>query len=268
LQFAVLAIVVLPLLPAGPYFGALAVKPRALWMIVLLLSALNFAGFVARELVGASRGLGITGALGGIVSSTAVTLSFSRQSREEQPLDAALSRGVVAACTVLIPRVLIVSATLSPSIALALLRLLAAPFLIGLVLVGVGWGRDSSDVGRPMEAPNGTPLRLGAAIRMTIAFQIAIVVVTVVQRVWGNAGVFAGAVALGLTDVDALTVSMSRPEANLAFDVAARAIAIGILVNTLVKIAIAAAVGRGAYRRRTTASLAGLAVGIAASLLF
>jgi uncharacterized membrane protein (DUF4010 family) len=236
-------------------------------MIVLLFSGLNFAGFVARELVGASRGLGITGALGGIVSSTAVTLSFSRQSREQQPLDAALSRGVLAACTVLIPRVLIVSATLHPSVALALLRLLAIPFLVGVVLVAVGWGRDAADVGKVSGEKDRTPLRLGAAIQMAIAFQVAILVIAGVQRVWGNVGVFAGAVALGVTDVDALTVSMSRPEASVAVDVAARAIAIGILVNTLLKLLIAASFGRGSYRRRTTASLAGLALGSAAGLL-
>src|SRR4051812_19496816 len=124
-QFAVLAIVVLPLLPTGPYFGVVALEPRALWAIVLLFSALNFAGFVARRVVGASRGLGITGALGGVISSTAVTLTFSRQSRADAALGPALARGVVAACTVLIPRVVIVSGVLNASVALALLPLLA-----------------------------------------------------------------------------------------------------------------------------------------------
>jgi uncharacterized membrane protein (DUF4010 family) len=82
LQFAVLAVVVLPLLPEGPLLGPMALQPRSLWMVVLLFSALNFAGFVARRIVGASRGLGITGALGGLVSSTAMTLGFSRQSEK------------------------------------------------------------------------------------------------------------------------------------------------------------------------------------------
>jgi uncharacterized membrane protein (DUF4010 family) len=62
----------LPLLPTGPFLGAIALKPRALWTVVLLFSGLNFAGFIARRIVGPSRGLGITGALGGVISSTAV----------------------------------------------------------------------------------------------------------------------------------------------------------------------------------------------------
>ena len=124
-QFAVLAVVVLPLLPPGPYFGDLAIKPRALWMIVLLFSALNFGGFVARRLMGAHRGLSVAGALGGLVSSTAVTLTFSRMSRTDDDLGTSLARGVLAACTVLIPRVLVVSAFLNPSVSLALLPMLA-----------------------------------------------------------------------------------------------------------------------------------------------
>jgi len=74
LQFAVLAVVVLPLLPTGPLLGLLAIKPRALWLIVLLFSALNFGGFLARRVVGAQRGLGIAGALGGVVSAVSTTV--------------------------------------------------------------------------------------------------------------------------------------------------------------------------------------------------
>src|SRR5262249_32299256 len=142
LQFAVLAVVVLPLLPTGPLFGVLAIKPRALWMVVLLFSALNFAGFMARRIVGASRGFGIAGALGGAISSTAVTLNFSRESRSQTSLGVALAQGVLAACTVMIPRVLIVSTVLSPPVALALLPLLVPAFLAGVGAIALGWRSD------------------------------------------------------------------------------------------------------------------------------
>jgi uncharacterized membrane protein (DUF4010 family) len=265
-QFAVLAVVVLPLLPSGPYFGELAIKPRALWTIVLLFSGLNFAGFIARRLVGASRGLGITGALGGIVSSTAVTLTFSRLSRTEDNLGTPLARGVLAACTVLVPRVLIVSAMLSPAVALALLPMLAPPLLVGLAFIALVWRKDLS-VPRAVAAAEANPLRLGTAIQMAIAFQAAMVVVTLVQRHWGSVGVFASATVLGLTDVDALTVSMSRQEASLAATIAARAIAIGILTNTLMKLALALGIGRATYRRRVAAGLLALVASSAVGLL-
>ena len=267
LQFAVLAVVVLPLLPPGPFFGDLAIKPRALWVIVLLFSGLNFAGFFARRILGAHRGLGVTGALGGMVSSTAVTLSFSRLSRTEDEVGAPLARGVLAACTVLIPRVLIVSAMLNPGVSLALLPILALPLIVGLVFSLVGWRSASNATRAGTESPD-NPLHLGAAIQMALAFQVAMIAVTFARRLWGDVGVYSSATVLGITDVDALTVSMSRQDANLTTSIAARAIALGILSNTLLKLAVAAAVGRATYRRRAAAGLAALAASTALGLLF
>jgi uncharacterized membrane protein (DUF4010 family) len=99
---------------------------------------------------------------------------------------------------------------------------------------------------------------------MALAFQVAIVVIGIVRARWGMPGVYSTAAMLGLTDVDALTVSMSRSKDGLAPDVAARAIAIGILANTALKMTIALTLGRHAFRRRAGASLAAMA---AASLL-
>jgi len=265
-QFAVLAVVVLPLLPTGPYLGVLEIRPRALWTLVLIFSGLNFAGFAARRIVGASRGLGITGALGGVVSSTAVTLSFSRQSRSDTHLGAPLARGVIAACTVLIPRILIVSAAFSPGVALRLLPMLVPPLAIGLALVMFGWGKDAATPG-PASVDDVNPLHLGAAMRMAVAFQVAMVLITLVQRAWGTAGVYTASGILVLTDMDALTVSMSRPEAGLDPNIAARAIAIGMLVNTLLKLGVAVGIGRLTFRRRAAVGLISLAAASAAGLL-
>jgi uncharacterized membrane protein (DUF4010 family) len=110
-------------------------------------------------------------------------------------------------------------------------------------------------------------LHLGAAVRMAIAFQVAMVLISLVQRAWGTAGVYTTAAVLGLTDVDALTVSMSRPEAVLLPSIAAHAIAIGILANTLLKLAVAVVLGRLTFRRRAAIGLVSLAVGSAAGLL-
>jgi uncharacterized membrane protein (DUF4010 family) len=127
LLFAVLALVVLPVLPSGSYGPYDAIRPRELWIVVLLFSGLNFAGYIARKVVGTERGYGVTGLLGGLISSTAVTLQFSRKSREERELAASLGLGVLAACTVVVPRVAVVTALLQPPVARALLPLLAPP---------------------------------------------------------------------------------------------------------------------------------------------
>ena len=267
LQFTVLALVVLPLLPAGPLFGALAIRPRALWMVVLLFSALNFAGYLARRVVGVERGYGVTGALGGIVSSTAVTLSFSRLSTGQAEIGGALAHGVLAACTVLIPRVLVISAVLNPDVAIALLPRLVPPFIVGAGIVLFAWRRDV-----PSQAPEPestrSPLRFSSALKMTIAFQVALSLMAFVRVEFGNNGLYGTAAALGLTDVDALTVSMSTPSAQLPADLAARVLAFGILVNTMMKLGLAIVIGRFKFRRIVSVGLGGLALASGVGVLF
>ena len=271
LQFSVLALVVLPLLPTGPVLGELAIKPRTLWIVVLLFSALNFAGYLARHAVGPERGYGIAGALGGVVSSTAVTLNFSRQSQRDDEPGIPLARGVIAACTVLVPRVLIVSAVLNPAVALALAPRLLPAFGVGLALVLFAWRRQTSAMGsiesQPVEDV-ANPLRLTSALKMAIAFQIALSAIAFVRREFGDAGLYGTAAALGLTDVDALTVSMSSPSSSLQPALAARVLTFGILSNTLMKLTLTLVLGRKAFRRAAVTGLLGLAAATAAGMVF
>lgn len=271
LQFSVLALVVLPLLPAGPLLGDLGIRPRALWIVVLLFSALNFAGYLARRTVGPQRGYGIAGALGGVVSSTAVTLNFARQSRAEDGLGIPLARGVIAACTVLVPRVLIVSAVLSPAVAMALAPRLLPAFLIGLAFVLFAWRHDTGDntsAGLQTVEEVANPLRLTSALKMAIAFQIALSAIAFVRGEFGNPGLYGTAAALGLTDVDALTVSMSSPSSSLQPALAARVLTFGILSNTLMKLTLSVVVGRKGFRRAAVTGLLGLAAATAAGMVF
>ncbi len=289
LQFAVLALVVLPLLPTGEYGPYGAFQPRQLWSVVLLFSALSFAGYIARRLVGESRGLGITGLLGGLVSSTAVTLSFSRRSRDEPMLAAPLAFGVAAACTVLLLRVLVIATVLRSSLFRELLPLLGVPFLVSATLLTIAFWRErptapsaegdgassaamTRDVPRTSGITNGmtngmqNPLALWTSIQMAIAFQLVLFVIAWVQATVGNPGVLATAALLGLTDMDALTLSMTRLAEDAGqLHVAASAIGIGVIANTVLKLGVALVLGAGSYRLRAVASLLllGAASGIA-----
>lgn len=263
LQFAVLALVVLPLLPTGPFWGAIEFRPRTLWMIVLLFSGLNFVGFLARRALGPSSGYTLTGLAGGLVSSTAVTLDFSRKSRQETDIARGLAYGVIAACTVLIPRVLIVSAALNTAVAMRLAWFLLPPAILGVAMLLLSRrASNPAEHGGSLEVAN--PLRLGNAVQMAIAFQIAMVLLSLVRERWGTTGIYPAAAILGLTDVDALTVSMSRLDGSVLPVIAARAIAIGILANTLLKLGLTVAMGKRGFRRLASAGLGGLA---AASVL-
>ena len=271
LQFAVLALVVLPLIPGGAYGPYGAVRPRELWIVVLLFSGLNFLGYIARRVVGSERGYGVTGLLGGLVSSTAVTLHFSRQSRVEPAYAPALGLGVVAACTVLVPRVVIVSSLLEPNVGGAVLPYLAPPFFVGAGVIGlVLWRarrRGPDDPHRTGEHPlpepreSRNPLGLARSLQMAAAFQLVLLALAWVQESVGSVGVLATAGVLGLTDVDALTLSMTRLGADATQrQLAAMAIGVGVLANTLLKLTLTLVLGGPAFRQRASTGLALLAV--------
>ena len=268
LQFAVLALVVLPLLPEGPYGPLGGIRPRELWIIVLLFSGLSFSGYLAQRIAGPRLGYPIAGLLGGIVSSTAVTLHFARQSRSEPAASHPLALGVMGACTVLLPRVAIVAGILNPAVAGALLPLLALPAAAGTLMVARGLARPSP-AHAPVTAATRSPLRLGPAVRMALLFQAVLMAMVFVRARFGSPGVIASAAALGLTDVDALVLSMTSMGTEPAtVHLAAQAIAVGILSNTLLKLGLALGVGAGGFRWRAALGLTVLAAAMAAGLWY
>ncbi len=264
LQFLVLALVVLPLLPTGPYEALWGFQPRSLWMIVLLLSGVSFAGHIARQVIGPARGYGMTGIIGGVISSTAVTLQFARLSRAHPKQGSALALGVIGACTVLPLRVLLVSTALNAHVGAALLPYLLPTFLVGVLLLTLGFRQAPPSETAPPGDKN--PLRFRAALVMAVLFQVSMLALEYTRTRWGTGGLLGSAVFLGLTDVDALTVSMSRLAGGHAIAaMAALGIAVGIASNTMFKLILAAAIGTAGFRRWTVAGLAALlaALGVA-----
>jgi uncharacterized membrane protein (DUF4010 family) len=270
LQFAVLALVVLPLMPKGPYGPLGGVYPQALWILVLVFSGLNFLGFVARRVVGVTRGYAYAGLAGGLVSSTAVTLNFARRSRLEPDAGMGLAAGVVGACTILVVRVMAVTFFINQAAGWALLPMAAIPFAAGVLLTAWAFrpGTPAGDpAAGPIEPPS-NPLRLGSAIRLALLFQGALMALAWVRGEFGDPGVLPLAALLGLTDMDALTVSMARLGTDEGtVRLAAQAITVGLLSNTLLKFAVAVTLGISQFRRLAGAGLAYLAAATVLALL-
>jgi len=269
-RFAVLALVVLPLLPAGPYGPSPGFEPRKLWALVLVFAGLSFAGYVALRVAGPRRGLGLAGLLGGIVSSTAVTLNFSRDARRAPELAAPLAMGVLAASSILPVRVLALSAVIHAPVALALAPAVLPALALGGAVVAGTFLRRRAEGEAEAEAPQspGNPLRLSAAIQMAVLFAVVLYLMTLVQQRFGEAGVLGGSALLGLTDLDALTYSAGRLAASGGDPAAsARALLVGMLANTLFKGVIALVLGPGRFRRLTVAGFASYFAALAAGLL-
>jgi len=140
-----------------------------------------------------------------------------------------------------------------------------APVVIGLFLAARGLGDTD---GATQESGPGNPLELGAALQMTLLFQLVLFGVNLAESWFGNAGLYASSAVLGLTDVDALTVSMAqRTTAGTPPDIAAVALTVGVLANTLVKMTLAAVIGQGRYRILASAGLATMAAALLAWLI-
>jgi len=265
-RFAAMALVILPLLPEGPYGPLGGVKPRELWALVLFFSGLSFAGYLARRIAGPGHGYFVTGLLGGLISSTNTTFTFARASRSERKLELALAFGAVAANAVLYPRVLAAAAILNPAMVGPLAPSLVVPAVIGLAVAVLGIRRS-----RAVEALDETtanPLQLWGALQMAALFQAVLIVVYVVRERWGTSGVMVTAAVLGLTDVDALTISMSRDVAqSVSPATAAAAITVGVLSNTGMKLALAAFLGSRRFGLIAGGTLAAMLAALGGALL-
>ena len=254
LKFAIVTVIILPLLPNAT-FGPEplnVLNPFKVWLMVVLISGLNFASYVLVKVLGAEHGIGVTGILGGLVSSTAVTLGFSQRSRNEPQLSSSFALGILVAWTVMFFRVLIavsvISADLGRRLAFGILVLGAVSLSVCSVLFLRH--RKSADKGSVTSGSN--PFELGEAVKFGLLFGVVTLFARVAQIYLGSAGLYLAGAVSGLTDVDAISLSM----ANLArlqpesIGVAARTILIAVVANTLAKTGMVISVGDKELRRR------------------
>lgn len=234
-KFLIVAVVVLPLLP-DQTFGPLDVlNPRKIGLMAVLIAGVSFIGYVAIRLLGPSRGLGVTGAAGGLVSSTAVTLSMSARAREEPTLAPSCAFAVVLASSIMFARVLAVVAVTNP----ALVRTLAVPMgaMGGAGLLGALVLYRRSQHGAKASAVQVTnPFELSSAIKFALLFAIVLLGSKALNQELGTGGSYLAGLLAGTTDVDAITLSMAQlARDRLDPTVAVTTIYLAALANTLVK---------------------------------
>jgi len=262
-QFVLLAVVALPLVPdvaMGPYE---ALNPHTITTVVVLVAGISFVGYVAVRLLGPSRGIGLVGLFGGLVSSTAVTLTFSGRGRQTPALASACAMAIVLASGVMFPRVLVELAVVDPALVAPAAPAQAAMGVVGLLAVAVLWTRQRGESTGEGEVPEfANPFSLGEAFKMGAAFAVVLVIAAAAQARFGDAGIYISAGAAGLTDVDAIVLSMADLHRNSELEarVAVRAITLATVVNTLVKAGMAVVLGGPRVGRPVA-----LALGLAAT---
>ncbi|HEX9208749.1 MAG TPA: MgtC/SapB family protein [Steroidobacteraceae bacterium] len=269
LRLLIATFIILPLLPDRPLDPWQALNPQSLWLLVLLISGLSLVGYVLTRLLGANRGIPITGLTGGLVSSTAVTLSFARQSREAEYANAtrAVASGILLSWTVSFLRVLVEVLVVNRSLLAPLLPSIAA---MAAVSAGFAWfllrGAGAAQAAQEVQLQN--PFSLTSAIKFAALFAVVLLVVKIVQAYAPESGLYFVAALAGTTDVDAITLSMADYARTGSPQLAAQAITLAVLSNTVIKTGMAVALGSSALRRSILlATGAILAAGIAAIVL-
>ena len=271
LRLLIATFIALPLLPNEPIDPWGALNPYKLWLLVILISSLSLVGYVLTRLLGANRGVALTGLMGGLASSTAVTLSFAKEGREKPEIANALACGILLAWAVMFIRVLVLVAVVNR----ALLAPLLVPFLVMAVTVGVFaafyYFRDGSTEQRGSakgEVDVKNPFSLMAAAKFGVLFAVILLAVKIVQQTMPPSGLYAVAALSGLVDVDAITLSMAEFAQSGEARVAVIAIVIASLSNTLVKCGMAFAVaGLTLGKPLLIATAATLFAGLAAAFL-
>jgi uncharacterized membrane protein (DUF4010 family) len=270
LKFAIVSVIILPLVPDQNYGPAPldVINPYKIWLMVVLISGLNFASYLLVKMVGAEHGIGLTGLLGGLVSSTAVTLGFAQRSRQEPRQVSPLALGILVAWTVMFVRVVVLVAAVEPGLVRPVGIAMAALGLPSLAICWWLWRRQRTAETATVSAGE-NPFELGQAIRFGALFGVVTFVAKAAQVYLGDAGLYlAGAIA-GLTDVDAIALSMAQLAAADAASTgpAARTIVIAVAANTLFKAGMVATLGAAGLRRIILLSTGAIAAAAVLSVL-
>jgi len=266
MRFLLATFIVLPLLPNETVDPWGALNPQKLWLFVLLIAGMSLLGYVATRWLGPGRGTAVTAATGGLVSSTAVTLTFVKQSREQKGGIDALAGGILLAWTIMFARVIVTATIVHPPLFVNLIAPLGAMLLVSaaaavLCFLHSRRGKGAATAADDVALRN--PFSLRAASKFALLFAVVLVLVKLAQLYLPASGVYLVALVAGLTDVDAITLSMSQDaKAAEQATIAVRAIVLAAASNTAVKAGMAVMLGHRDLRKPVLlAALAVLASG-------
>lgn len=267
LQFGVLSFIVLPILPDQDYGPYGALNPRNIWWMLVLISGISLAGYAALRLIGNRHGAVLLGFFGGLVSSTATTMIFCRRARSDASIAATAATVILLANLVVLVRLTLVAAVIAPG----LLAPLSTVFVSGLIAGGgvILWHWQRISPKNAMTAPDvSNPMELKAAFSFTALYAVVLVVSTALQDFAGSRGLYLVALASGVTDVDAISLSTFRLFNSdvLPVPVAATAVTLAVLANLAFKATLTLTIGGTDLFRRTAPAFVAMGAGLAAGL--
>lgn len=251
LRFLLISLVLLPVLPDAEMGPLDAFNPFKIWLMVVVIAGISFSGHFAVRLLGTRAGLVLTSMLAGLASSTALTLQFARLNKEQPGLERLLATGILLAGATMWLRLLVLVLLIHGELAM---RLAAPLLLLAAIVYGFAfwfWRQREETSDNPVQPETRNPLDLATAIKFGLLLALIGFMATLLQSKVGNSGVYLLALVSGITDVDAITLSLAQlSHKELALEVAARGILLAGLVNSLVKGVLALVIGGRSLGRR------------------
>lgn len=242
--------IILPVVPDATIGPGGGVNPREVWLIAIVLAAVSFLGYGAVRLLGAQRGVLLSGLAGGLVSSTAVTLTSARRAATNEGAPLLLTAGVAVATAVSFLRVIAIVAVMQPALLIVIAPVLAPPTVVAAFYAvhAVYWRGAAGSGATPRPSEFANPFSFWPVVGFAVFLGVVILLGRVIGDAFGAQGALFGAAGLGLADVDAVTISLARlVPAPLDLFAASLAILAAVASNMLSKLVIAVVIGRGHF---------------------
>ncbi|MBI2311139.1 MAG: MgtC/SapB family protein [Betaproteobacteria bacterium] len=267
LQFAVLSFIVLPILPNRNYGPYEALNPHQVWLMVVLISGVSLAGYVALRVFGQKKSAPLLGALGGLVSSTATTLVYARHAGNNDRVLPLAVVVILLANLVVMVRLGVISAIAAPAILTTLLPVLGTGLLFGLAWTAFAW-RRLNEHREALVPPITNPTELKTSLGFGALYAVVLFFAAWLSDIAGSSGLYAVAVLSGLTDVDAITLSSLRlfDLGKLTAFQAVTSIAVAVVSNIGFKLGLVLFIGGAPLARRCATGMGAVALGTVVAL--
>ncbi len=265
LKFAIIAFVILPFLPKNDYLGFF--NPYRIWLIVVIISAIEFVGYVIMKLLPPRKGIAIMGFLGGIISSTALVINASRESKRELMLINSLAFSSALASSTVFLKLIIEASIVNKAMVNKVAFPMIIMFMFGMTGAFFLWRRSKGE--EEIQKINlKSPFTLSPALKFAIFFAFIILITTFAHRYFGVSGIYATSAIGGLANLDAPTVSLaSLAPGEITAEVATFGIVIAACINTISKAGIALLLGSKEFSKLVALSSAFPIIGAIAYLV-
>lgn len=262
MRFALLTLVILPVLPNQTYGPFDVLNPRQIWLMIVLIVGIGLGGYLAYRALGARAGTALSALLGGTISSTATTVSYAERAKAGNGVTGTATVVIVIASTVVFARVLLEIAIVVPTASRTAVPPLLVVLTVFALLSSWTWSRSAQDGGTMPDQSN--PTRLGPALIFGIMYGIILLGVAAGKEWFGDQGIYVIAAISGLANMDAITLSTANltREGRVTPDVLWRVVLVASLANLAFKLAICRVLGGVTLLRRVLPWYGGGVAGI------